>query len=153
MNILIGYASMSGNTEDIAMLLKQSLIDAGHDVTTTDDVEGIDLSTLTTYDGILFGGYTWGDGDLPYEMDDIVDELRSIDLNQLPCAAFGSGDTDYPKFCAAVDTIEAAFAQANATVTLPGLKIEFDPNTDAKREACLAFAAAFDVAIRQTARR
>ncbi len=37
-----------------------------------DDMEAVELEN---YDGILFGTYTWGDGDLPYELEDFYDDM------------------------------------------------------------------------------
>ncbi|UTT42605.1 flavodoxin [Exiguobacterium aurantiacum] len=143
MKILIGYVSMSGNTEDIAHLLQHTIQEAGHVVSTSDDLESLSIDTLLEYDGILLGAYTWGDGDLPYEAEGFVDDLEQAQLRSLACAAFGSGDTDYPKYCAAVDTIEQALVTAGGEVLVPALKIEFDPNTEEKRMSCITFASIF----------
>lgn len=143
MTILIAYVSMSGNTEDIAHLLQHTLTTAGYTVVVSDDLESLHVNSLLEYDGVLLGAYTWGDGDVPYEAEGFVDDLYDADLDALPCAAFGSGDTDYPKYCAAVDTIEDALRSASGMIAVPSLKIEFDPNTEAKREACVSFATTF----------
>ncbi|EPE61431.1 flavodoxin [Exiguobacterium sp. S17] len=142
MKLLIGYVSMSGNTEDIAKLLKDTCEQMGHEVIIA-ELDGLSVTELRDYDGVLLGAYTWGDGDLPYEAEDFVDDLETTTLSGLPCAAFGSGDTDYPKYCAAVDTIEAALLASGGNIITPGLKIEFDPHTDEQKEACIAFAKAF----------
>ncbi|MFP7733336.1 hypothetical protein ACLHDF_07910 [Priestia aryabhattai] len=47
--IFIAYASTSGTTEEI---------------------EHINVQSLVQYDGILLSVYTWGNGDLPYEVED-----------------------------------------------------------------------------------
>lgn len=56
---LITYASMSGNTEDIAGIIKDTLQEYGLDIDCIDmdDAEG---SALTSYDYVLIGTYTWG---------------------------------------------------------------------------------------------
>ena len=60
--ILIAYASMSGNTESIADLIKVSLDAFDHEVV-LQEMEGMDAEELLAYDGIILGSYTWGDGD------------------------------------------------------------------------------------------
>lgn len=76
MHIAIGFVSMSGNTEDIVSIVQSEL--EQHDVNVTitelDRFVGEDLSR---FDGLLLGSYTWGDGDLPYEAEDFVEELRN----------------------------------------------------------------------------
>ncbi len=34
------------------------------------EIDDADVSVLTSYDYVLIGTYTWGDGDLPYEAED-----------------------------------------------------------------------------------
>ncbi|WP_215144613.1 flavodoxin [Exiguobacterium qingdaonense] len=143
MKLLIGYVSMSGNTEDIANLIRHTWQDAGHAVSICDDWESLRIEQLSEYDGVILGTYTWGDGDLPYEAEDFVYDLEEAALDGLPCAAFGSGDTDYPKYCAAVDTVEEALQSGGGHILTSSLKIEFDPNTDEKKETCMTFAKTF----------
>jgi flavodoxin I len=59
--ILIGFASMSGNTEDLADLLKSHL-EPKHEVE-LQELEDIEPSSLSEYGGVLIGSYTWNDGD------------------------------------------------------------------------------------------
>ena len=77
--ILIAYASMSGNTEEISELIKSNLEPFGHDIG-REEIEQLDIQKLVEYDGILLGVYTWGNGDLPYEVEDFYDEIESVDL-------------------------------------------------------------------------
>lgn len=142
MKLLIGYVSMSGNTEDIATLLQHTCESLGHKVVKT-ELDALSVSELRDYDGIMLGTYTWGDGDVPYEAEDFVYELEETTLDGLPCVAFGSGDKSYPKYCGAVDTIEAALQIAGGKLITSSLKIEFDPYTDEQKEACVSFAKAF----------
>ncbi len=83
MQIAIGFVSMSGNTEDIVSIIQREL--EQHDVNVTitelDQFVGEDLSR---FDGLLLGSYTWGDGDLPYEAEDFVEELRDQFLDGMP---------------------------------------------------------------------
>lgn len=80
MKALIAFASMSGNTEDMAAILKQTLEGKGieTEMMEFDDTSAEDLSS---YDYVMIGSYTWGDGDLPYEAEDFM--KRSHPLNFL----------------------------------------------------------------------
>jgi flavodoxin I len=61
---LIVYASMTGNTEELADLIGKGIHDAGIKVDIKDILE-VDVKDLLDYDAILLGAYTWGDGELP----------------------------------------------------------------------------------------
>lgn len=142
MNVMIGFVSMSGNTEDIVHLLQSELEQKGC-IVHIQELDRLYPSDFSQYDAVLLGSYTWGDGDLPYEAEDFLEDLADSDLNGLAAASFGSGDRDYPKYCAAVDLLEQTLRSAGATITAPGLKIEFDPDTPEKQTACRLFAEDF----------
>ncbi|WP_166240333.1 flavodoxin [Paenibacillus turpanensis] len=144
--ILIAYASMSGNTEDIANLLK-SKVEPYHDAIEMLEIEHMDAKDLADYDGLLIGSYTWGDGELPYEVEDFFEELANVDLSGKKAAVFGSGDKVYPKFCAAVDLIEQSLKECGAELVQNGLRIEFTPDTKEEKEQCEQFALSFAKAL------
>ncbi|MCI3921134.1 flavodoxin [Paenibacillus sp. TRM 82003] len=144
--VLIAYASMSGNTEDIANFLK-SKIEPHHDAIEVLEIEHMDAKDLADYDGILIGAYTWGDGELPYEAEDFYDELESVDLSGKKVAVFGSGDTAYPKFCAAVDLFEERLKECGAELVQDGLRVELTPDTEEEQERCAQFAVNFAKAL------
>ena len=139
MKIFIGYVSMSGNTEDIANILKDVLSSSSCEVE-MGCLDSIDVETLTMYDFILIGTYTWGDGDLPYEVEDFYDELDHLDLEDVYAACFGSGDYAYPKFCEAVDTLANKLAEEGCHVFNQRLKIELGPELDEQVKECRDFA-------------
>lgn len=56
---LITYASMSGNTEDIAFIIKDTLQEYELDIDCV-EINDMDASCLTSYDYVLIGTYTWG---------------------------------------------------------------------------------------------
>ena len=139
MNAFIGYVSMSGNTEDIANILKESLLSKGVEVEmgSLDEIEG---KSVFDYDCTFIGTYTWGDGDLPYEAEDIYTELDGLDLTGKYAACFGSGDYDYPKFCGAVDVFSKKLEERGCHVFSQQLKVEFAPETDDQVMECQRFA-------------
>ncbi|KON88198.1 flavodoxin [Sporosarcina globispora] len=139
MKAFIGYLSMSGNTEDMASILKNVLISKGCEV----DIESLDMigvHSILAYDCIFIGAYTWGDGDLPYEAEDFFEEMNDHDLTGIHAACFGSGDHAYPKFCAAVDTLADKLNERGALVYPHRLKIELNPETDDQILECQQFA-------------
>lgn len=139
MKICIGYASMSGNTEDMANILKETLLECGCEVDVF-DLETIDVLSLKSYDCIFFGAYTWGDGDLPYEVEEFFDHLNKINLNGVKAACFGSGDTLYPKFCMAVEIMATTLKEQSCDVFEEKLKIELSPEADEEVDECRQFA-------------
>ncbi|MDR4227472.1 flavodoxin [Bacillus mojavensis] len=139
---LITYASMSGNTEDIAGIIKDTLQEYGLDIDCI-DMDDAETSALTSYDYVLIGTYTWGDGDLPYEAEDFFEEVQQLELNGLKTACFGSGDYSYPKFCEAVNLFSDMLQEAGAAVYQETLKIELAPETDDDVESCREFARGF----------
>ncbi|UBZ22745.1 hypothetical protein JS608_01863 [Bacillus amyloliquefaciens] len=56
---LMIYASMSGNTEDIAGIIKETL--SGHQIAVDClDMDEADADSLKAYDYVFVGTYTWG---------------------------------------------------------------------------------------------
>lgn len=139
--ILLAYASMSGNTEAIADLIEEELVKHGLHVKRA-EVYDIDASDLVSAESIIFGAYTWGDGELPDDFLDLYDEMDDIDLSQKQMAVFGSGDSSYDVFCGAVDLIEEKIKKRNGNIAVPGLKIELSPFGE-DVEKCKVFAKGF----------
>lgn len=129
--VLILYASSTGNTEEIADLIEKYL-DPTVCETTMENIEmgDMDPQRLLQYDGILFDTYTYDDGDLPFETDIFCDTLRTVDLTGKVVGVFGSGDTAYDEFCAAVDLMKAEFKQQNARVIQHSVKVDLSPDEE-----------------------
>jgi flavodoxin I len=140
-NILIVYASMSGNTEEMAELIAEGVQAAGETVDVKSVVE-LKAADMLSYDGILLGAYTWGDGELPDEFIDFYEDMDDLDLAGKKVAVFGSGDTSYADFCAAVDILEEKAKERGAELTLSGLKIELSPE-GGDRDKCRTFGKEF----------
>lgn len=140
-NIILIYASMTGNTEEMAEAISEGIREAGGELEMKSVVDAT-ASELEQYDGILLGAYTWGDGDLPDEFLDFYDEMDDIALSGKKAAVFGSCDSTYPEFGAAVDTLIDKLKEIGADVVLPGLKIELTPDEQQKNE-CAEFGKKF----------
>lgn len=147
--ILLAYASMSGNTEAIADLIEEELVKHGLHVKRA-EVYDIDASDLVSAESIIFGAYTWGDGELPDDFLDLYDEMDDIDLSQKQMAVFGSGDSSYDVFCGAVDLIEEKIRGRNGNIAVPGLKIELSPFGE-DVEKCKVFAKGFAEVVAKSA--
>lgn len=131
--VLVVYASMTGNTEEMAEAIAEGVKEAGVEVVSK---EAFDASAaeITEYDGIIIGAYTWGDGELPDEFLDFFEEMDSLDLSGKKAAVFGSGDTSYPIFCGAVDTIEAKVKALGAEIISESIKFEYNPSEEEKEQ-------------------
>ncbi|WP_135548579.1 flavodoxin [Paenibacillus cymbidii] len=140
-SILLVYASMTGNTEDMAQAIAEGVRLAGAEVVVKDVLDA-NKHELANHDGILLGAYTWGDGDLPDEFLDFYEEMDDLDLTGKKAAAFGSCDSSYAEYGAAVDTLIAKLRELGAEVELDGLKVELSPDAGDK-ETCRRFGQQF----------
>jgi len=94
---VIIVSSLTGNTQTFADYLKSKFPEAW--VTTPDKT-----IELNNYDLIAFGSYTWKDGKIPADIKKyILDNAHRLYGKQV--LVFGSGNTIYPKYCMAVDSI------------------------------------------------
>lgn len=148
-NILLVYATMSGNTEAMADLIEKGLLEAGASVDRHEAMD-IDAELLNDYEHIIFGTYTWGDGDLPDELMDIAEDMENLEFTGKTFALFGSGDTSYEFFCGAVDELEKTITSRGGRVVLPSVKIEMNPE-GSEEEELKEFGRQFAALCRQTA--
>ena len=121
MKVLICYLSYSGNTEEIAELLKVNLEEQGYMVDTYEIGEG-SVPQLSIYDFLLLGTFTWDEGGIPEEVKEFVQEVGYKPKN---IYIFGSGDTQFggdDLFCNAVNKLTEYY-----TCLYEGLKIEQSP--------------------------
>ncbi|WP_158599058.1 flavodoxin domain-containing protein [Planococcus salinus] len=127
--VLILYLSGTGNTEQIACLLQEHLERKGLAAELKDiSLEDFDLEYIRYYAGLLFGTYTYDDGDLPFEIEDFYDELGNTDLTGIVIGVFGSGDTAYYSFCQAVDLMKEQFQKTHANVLEHTVKVDLFPD-------------------------
>ena len=117
------YASMTGNTEEIADIVGQKLEELVHDVE-VDECTTVDASDFEDADLAIVATYTYGDGDLPDEIVDLYEDLEDLDLSGKIYGVVGSGDTFYDYFCKAVDDFEEQFAQTGAEKGAESVKVD-----------------------------
>lgn len=123
---LIVFASLTGNTEEMADIIAQRL--ESHNITTdVIEVMQADAKDFLNYDAVLVGSYTYGvDGVLPDEMLDFYDDLGQLDLSDKIFGVFGSGDDYYEVFCGAVSHFEKQFLNVGAKQGGPSCKINLN---------------------------
>lgn len=84
-------------------------------------VETVQKSDFEAYDSIIMGVSTWFDGELPAAWDEIIPELKTIDMHKKRVAIFGLGDQqNYADNFVDGIGILAAVVEANGA-TLVGL--------------------------------
>lgn len=127
--VMIVYASMTGNTEEIADILGEELEKYDIEVEIEECIS-VTPEDLLEYDGALIGGYTYDDGQLPDEFVDFYEDMADVDFSGMVCASFGSGDTFYDEFCLTVDLVETRLKEQGATVPVAGFKVDLDPDED-----------------------
>lgn len=128
---------MTGNTEEMAEAIAEGVHEQGIELDVKEVLDAVAVE-LEQYDGILLGAYTWGDGELPDDFLDFYDELDDVDLTGKKAAVFGSCDSSYEKYGAAVDILIEKLQERGAEVVLEGLKVELTP-TKEEKQLCIAF--------------
>lgn len=135
--LVLVYASMSGNTEDMGFEIANGIRASGEDVDVFEAFEA-SASILQNYEGLIIGTYTWGDGEIPDELLDFYDEMEDLDLTGKKAAVFGSFDWSYGDGGIAVDMVKEALQEQGAEIVQEELKVEFDPTPD-ERILCQTF--------------
>ena len=88
----IFYGSTEGNTENVAMKLKDIMGDID-----VHNVANASADDLAKYDNLIFGASTWDIGELQEDWETFIDVLDEVDFNGKTVAFIGTGDADgYP---------------------------------------------------------
>lgn len=126
MRFAIIYSSLSGNTQEMADLIHQTLLSYG----TVDlvDANDRDESFILDHDHAFFGSYTWANGKLPDEMRNIMRDLLKDPRTTCDMASvFGTGDKQFPHFCRAVDEMVYHLEKHGFDKGASPLKVEQSP--------------------------
>jgi flavodoxin I len=147
--LAIVYHSLSGNTREIAEEIRQGFhpyrSDMEVDLMTALEA---DMKRLQRYDALIFGTYTWGNGELPEAMKPLYLAVEENDIfRQKTTGVFGSGDKNYPHFCRAVDLMADMLAAKTRLVLK--MKVELNPK-EGDIERCRRFARRFAEYLRMT---
>ncbi len=85
------YGSTTGTTESVAILIAEKLGIVSADV---HDVSKMNADMVGTYEALILGTSTWGDGELQDDWYDGIKVLKSMDLKDKIIALFGCGDSE-----------------------------------------------------------
>ena len=85
------YGSTTGTCESLANQLAESLGVATNDVHSADNLTD---ALIASYDVLILGTSTWGDGELQDDWYDGIKVLKNADLNGKAIALFGCGDSE-----------------------------------------------------------
>ncbi|MGT2754675.1 flavodoxin [Streptococcus ovis] len=122
----IVYASMTGNTEEIADIVASKLEELGLEVH-NDECTTVETEEILEADIIIVATYTYsygGDGELPDEIVDFYTDLADLDLTGKIYGVCGSGDTFYDDFCKSVDDFDIMLASRGATKGAESVKVD-----------------------------
>lgn len=87
----IFYGSTTGTTESVARLIAEKLEVSPEDV---HDVSKLDAALAESYEALILGTSTWGDGELQDDWYDGIKVLKGMDLSGKTVALFGCGDSE-----------------------------------------------------------
>ncbi|WP_086350453.1 flavodoxin [Candidatus Enterococcus clewellii] len=119
----IVYASMTGNTEEIADIVAEAFENLNIEVE-IDECTQVDAADFAAADICVVATYTYGDGELPDEIVDFYEDLQEVDLKGKIYGVCGSGDTFYEEYCKSVDDFDAVFTKTGATKGADSVKID-----------------------------
>ncbi|MBU9712285.1 flavodoxin domain-containing protein [Evansella tamaricis] len=134
--VAIIYASVTGNTEELAEMVRNCLKNYRIylEVYTS---KSFSVKKINHFDAIVVGTYTWGNGEIPEELNDLFNAIAYEGNKNIVTGVFGTGDSFYPHFCGAVDKFrDMLFQYTDLAVTL---KVELRPQIQDKKR-CRKFA-------------
>ncbi len=128
MNILLLYGSLTGNTLLVSEHIQEYLVSKSHQVELVDQAF-CPFENLSSYDLVLVGASTWGEGD-PNPSTQLfieqISEVKRVESNTL--AIFGLGDSAYEHFCGVVDELESVFNTKKTNRIIPSLRLDGFPD-------------------------
>lgn len=121
-DITLISGSTLGGAEYVAEHLAEKLEDAGF---STETLHGPLLEDLTLQGTWLVVSSTHGAGDLPENLQPLLDDLneQKPDLSQVRFGAIGIGSREYDTFCQAIEKLEALLTACGAKKIGETLKI------------------------------
>gem|GEM_PF-39500 len=131
MNIKLVYASLTGNTEMLSdLMIEKFEEEKGLEIEKLfiEDMEDFDF--LDDADAFIVASYTYGEGELPEEMEEFFEALADKNYEGKIYGVIGTGDTIYDEYCVCVDQFDEQIAKTGATNPTENLKIEIEADTD-----------------------
>ena len=90
-SFLIAYATWSGNTQEVAEIIEETLLGKGIGVTLYRIGGGV-IPSPSDFDAMIIGSFTWDKGGTPDEVKDFVADVGYKPANVY---VFGTGDTQF----------------------------------------------------------
>jgi flavodoxin I len=126
MKNLLLYGTLTGNTETVAQQIQTKAQEAGKELEIK-NINQASIEDITQVENLLImASSTWDDGLPCSDMADFLEEYSPElpNLSGKKLAFFGCGDSNYPKFCTAVDTLEEIFLAKGGQKATGSLKID-----------------------------
>jgi len=131
MKIAIAFATLSGNTEKVAIELKFFLSTYFEKIDLL-NIENIKADNLKDYDLVFLGCSTYGDGDLNLIIDIFLSDAEVVCHNcqSTKFAIFSLGNSIYPNFATAGEIVEDKIIDMGGTIICPHIKIDGYPSSE-----------------------
>ncbi len=128
MDITILYATVTGNSEDVANKIQTAFSDAGNNAN-VENLADLNVNNISQYKNIVLVTSTWGDGEPPMDAQDFYDNFMDsqLDLSNTKYAIFGLGESIYEQFCQTAIDFDNAFNKYGATRAIDLIKADGDP--------------------------
>ncbi|MFC5360561.1 flavodoxin domain-containing protein [Peribacillus frigoritolerans] len=139
MKVFIGYVSLSGNTEKMAINIKNRMKAVGCEVY-MERLDTVEVDALKDFDLAFIGLYTWNLEDVPYEANEFYEEIDQVDFAGVKVALFGAGDLTHSKPCAAIDILSDKMKRFGFDVYDRVLKLHQESSTYEQWRKCEDFA-------------
>ena len=133
MKVLFG--TMTGNAEDLAERVAETLKEGGHEVT-LDSLDGYETASFSDLQRFIIVISTWGEGDPPDECEDFCYALydgKVPDLKHLEFCVLALGDSSYDDFCGCGRKVDEAVEKLGGQrfMDRKELDVDFDDDFDA----------------------
>jgi len=141
LNILFG--SQSGNSEELAAKFAKRASDYGLEAT-VHDMDGFDISSMSSMKRVLIICSTWGEGEMPDNAEELWEEANSDSAPKLDGTFFSVlalGDTSYEFFCESGKDWDQRLEQLGATRLVVRVDCDVDYDSMAETWALDALAA------------
>lgn len=124
MKSLICYLSYSGNTKETSEFIKKNL--AKYNISSDfHDIGYSEIPNFKSYDLVFIGTFTWGEGEVPEEILEFIEDNPVLEKIKNKIFIFGTGETQFggdSLFCKAADYLNKYYNSPIKT-----LKIEQSP--------------------------
>ncbi|MBR7059573.1 MAG: PepSY domain-containing protein [Neisseriaceae bacterium] len=126
-NVLVLYASQTGNAEKLALKTAQKLNEKGVN-TQAMSMLSVQADSLKQQKIALFLCSTAGDGEIPENGKALEETLHGVNLDSLQYAFFALGDSEFKNFCGGGKKLDATLKSCGANEIMPIKCADGSPN-------------------------